>query len=130
MLSANLKADDRDFEYLMIILNAKIDPSKKLLDFECKSGVEEESSFAEVISHTKMDYYNKMDSLMMKTKAEMNFSFTTIPNNFLELYKHYFYSTCSLCKQPGTLTICLLCGDMICRRSCNNKQRVSEEESR
>ena len=132
MLSANLKADDREFEYLMIILNVKIDVSKKLFDYQFKSGMDEEdsSSFSEVISISKMDYYNNLDIVMLKTKTEMRFSFTMIPNNFLELYKHYFYDTCNLCKQPGFLAVCLLCGDVICRRSCKNEKHTPEGDSK
>ena len=121
MLSANLKADDREFEYLMIILNVKVDASKKLLDFEFKSEMEEESPLPELISESKMDYYNNLDTVMLKTKTEMNFSFTMIPSNFLDLYKHFFYSTCKLCTQPGVLAVCLLCGDAICRRFCKKE---------
>lgn len=119
IIAFNLNADGREVEYLLALL--KLDPPSAVAhpEFErfCNEmwGDDEEPS-----------YDSKVDLVLAKNQKERVFILQSLPQNYLDLQKATFYDKCSLCKNHGLLSICLLCGESLCSRSCkiSNNQDI------
>ena len=57
-----------------------------------------------------------------KFKQESIFRFQTITENFYDFYQSFMYKKCQLCKSKNKFALCLLCGEILCVRSCSNPQ--------
>jgi uncharacterized UBP type Zn finger protein len=57
-----------------------------------------------------------------KFKKESIFRFQTLTENFYDFYQSFMYKTCQVCKKKNKFALCLLCGQILCVRSCTDPQ--------
>lgn len=119
IIAFNLNADIREVEYLLAFL--KLDPPSALTLPKLGNFGNEMQADAE-----ELGYDSQVDLVLAKNQKERILILKSLPQNYLDLQKATFYDKCSICKNYGFLSICLLCGETLCSRSCkiSNNQDI------
>lgn len=120
VIAYNLTADNREVDYLMALLDIDV-PTGAVARLETS-----ENMVVEMTTEINYDYNWKVDQVLTRHKRDRVFTLKSLPLNYLDLQKATFYEKCSICKKYGLLSICLLCGEMICSRKCYKPEKNEE----
>ncbi len=63
-------------------------------------------------------YEGKLDSVLDKLHKNISMTFVSLPDNFDDFLRSYFYTPCDRCHKSNLIVVCLLCGDTMCAKSC------------
>ena len=72
-----------------------------------------------------LQHAGRMDKLLDKLQKDIVMIMKSVPEVYLDFYRSYFYQPCSLCHKPSMISICLLCGETVCKRFCDKNDNDS-----
>lgn len=117
VLKYNLTADDREVDYLVALLDIPM-PSA------ASTGIPH--IHTDIETDTCMVYNARVEQLLTAYDKDRVFTLQSIPTNYLDIQTATFYERCSMCKKYGLLSICLLCGEMMCSRKCEKPKKEED----
>jgi len=107
IIESNSKGNHKELEQILTYLNIKIDQTQ-LPSFDL--------TLPEISNEEAMDAQTR--EYMRERGISPQLSLLRVPTNFMDLHNEYFWKKCTTCNKPGFLTLCLVCGDAVCRKSC------------
>jgi hypothetical protein len=72
------------------------------------------------------NYLGSVDSILDSFCADVSLHPVVIPDSYIQFYDAYFYEKCSLCNKMGMICVCLLCGEVMCKRYCDKVDGESQ----
>ena len=134
ILHSNLNGSDKELEYLLIFLEinlSKLTESRESLNTiidKPNQSTDMNNIRNEIVPSINKTYQTDIDLYLRKHCNTLSLSLVQLPDSLHSYYQSMICRQCSLCSKIKLSIMCLLCGDVICLRTCGSVEEFEKPD--